>query len=169
MLKSIVGLLMTVSFVATANAAIEIQISDSFVGTSGGIEMLDDGTNDVMNYGFNVEAYYGLSETLQVGGVLGYSDSDATGSEATILFGVLGRFNLDADLRNAVFITGGVTYADLGALDNIAAHVGVGKRYPISETLTWTPNLSVSLNVAGDIDEGHKIALNLLSFSGFMD
>lgn len=168
MLKSILGLVMSLGFVATANAAYEIQINGSFLGTAGGIEMSDDGTDDATDYGLGAEVYFGMSENLQVGGLFAYMDGDSF-TDAQIQLGALVRYNLDAELRNSIFINGGLGYTDFGPGDSIGLLVGAGKRFAISETLTWTPNISVTLNVGGDLDEGHTIALNLLSFSGFMD
>lgn len=171
MLKNIFAMLMGLSFVATAHAGYEIQISNSFLGTAADITMTDPGFggDDVTSFGVNAEVYFGMSEQLQVGGALAYLDSGEDGADAVLGLAALVRYNLSSELRDSVFVGGGVSYTDFGDADQIALHASVGKRYAISETLTWTPNLAVSFNMAGDIDEGSTIALNLISFSGFME
>lgn len=169
MLKSLLSLVVTLGFVASANAMTkEIQINGSHLGTEAAVEMDDDGTTDGTDYGFGLQVYFGLSEQLQVGGLLAYADGDSF-ADAAMMLGGLVRYNLSSELRDAVFVEGGVRYADYGAADQISILLGVGKRYALSDTITWTPNVSVALHMAGDLDEGHNIALNLLSFSGFMD
>jgi hypothetical protein len=96
------------------------------------------------------------------------------GNRPIMSLGALVRYNLSTELRDSVFVGGGLRYTsfDAGnATDNFALLFSVGKRYALSETLTWTPNVTIALNVAGDdgADDGHNIALNLLSFSGFLD
>lgn len=185
MLKSILVLLASVSFIASASAGYEVQISGNsqFIagpftlpgggGTSGGITLSDDGTNDSTDFSLAAEVYMGMSENLQVGGLLSYGTL-ADGELTVMSLGALARYNLSTELRDSVFVGGGLRYTsfDAGtAVDNIAILLSVGKRYALSETLTWTPNLTIALSVAGDdgADEGHSIALNLLSFSGFLD
>ncbi len=175
MFKGILGLIVSLGFVATSHATKEIQFNGSYAdakgatgGTRAAISLGDDGTEDKTDYGFSVEAYHSLSEVLQVGGLLGYADGDSF-QEAAIAIGALVRYNLDADLRNSIFVGGGIRYADFGPGDNIAILASVGKRFAMSETITWTPNVAIALNVAGDLDNGHNINLNILSFSGFLD
>lgn len=174
MLKSILGLLMTVSFAATANAALEVQINSSVLGTAGGITLEDDGTNDRTILGFGAEVYTPLSENLQVGGVLAYNDQDIPNVDASISLGAMVRYNLTTELRDAVFVGGGIIYNDNGSSDGIDLALQVGKRYALSESITWTPNVTVQIPVSGEGPggadrEGHRIAINLLSFSGFLD
>ncbi|MCO5114491.1 MAG: hypothetical protein M9899_09995 [Bdellovibrionaceae bacterium] len=168
MLKNVLALIVTLGFSASAFAGIEIQINGSGLGTSGGFEMWDNGATDGTDWSLSGEAYWGLSDNLQVGGMLALADGDSMADMAMSL-GVAARYNLDSELRNSIFVGGGVIYTDFGPGDSIGVMVQAGKRFAISDTLTWTPNLTVVLNVAGDIDEGHVIALNLLSFSGFLD
>lgn len=169
MLKSMLSLLVVVGFAVSANAAPkEIQINGSHLGTTAAITMEDDGTNDATDYGFGVQVYFGMSENLQIGALVGYQDGDSF-TDAAMMLGALARYNLTTELRDAVFVEGGVRYMDAGSADQISVLLGVGKRYALSETITWTPNVSLALHVGGDADEGHSIALNLLSFSGFMD
>lgn len=174
MLKSILVLLASVSFVATAHASKEIQISQSNLGTGANITLNDNGTDDATSFGVNAEVYFGMSEQLQIGGGFLYADSGVDGTDATLGLAALVRYNLGAEMRDSVFVGGGLSYIDAGDADQINLHLQVGKRYAISETLTWTPNVTIILPVsgedaAGNDVEGHTIALNLISFSGFMD
>lgn len=177
MFKNILALIVSLSFSASAFAAIEIQFTPGAVGpmglssaggTSGGIQMIDDGTDSATNWGFTGEGYYGLDDKLQVGGMLSLVDIDGA-SDMMMSLGVMARYNLDSELRNAIYLTGGVLYSDFGPADSIGVLVGAGKRFALSDTITWTPNVTVLLNVAGDVDKGHSINLNVLSFSGFLD
>ncbi len=176
MLKNIFAMLMGLSFVATAHAGYELQINGSFgsalagvgSGTEAAVILNDNGTTDSTDYGLGAEIYFGMSEQLQIGGLFGYADGDSF-ADAALAIGGLVRYNLASEMRDSIFVGGGVRYIDFGAADNIAVLLTAGKRFAISETLTWTPNLSVALNVAGDLDEGHSIVLNLISFSGFME
>ncbi len=171
MLKNIFALLMGLSFAVSANAAYEIQISNSFLGTGANISMNDPGFggDTTTSFGVTGEVYFGMSETLQIGGVFSYADTGVSGADAALGLGALVRYNFAPELRDSMFVGGGLSYADLGAADQINLHASIGKRYAISETLTWTPNVAVRFAVGGDIDEGSTIALNLISFSGFMD
>lgn len=175
MLKSILVLLATVSFVATANASKEIQISQSNLGTGANITLNDDGNDDTTSFGVNAEVYFGMSEQLQIGGGISYADSGVDGDDASLGLAALVRYNLGAEMRDSVFVGGGLSYFDFGNdADRIAVHAQVGKRYAISETLTWTPNVTLVLPVGGEsapgVDqEGFNLAINLISFSGFMD
>jgi hypothetical protein len=170
MLKGLFAVLVSL-FAVSANAGYEIQISNSHVNTGANITMTDPGfdADSVTSFGLNAEVYFGMSEQLQVGGGFLYADSGEDGADATLGLAGLVRYNLSSELRTAMFVGGGVSYADFGDADRIAIHAQVGKRYAISDTLTWTPNLSIAFNMAGDIDEGSTIALNLISFSGFME
>lgn len=168
MLKNVLALIVTLGFSASAFAGIEIQINGSGLGTDGGLRMWDTGAADGTDWSLSGEAYWGLSDNLQVGGMLALADGDSL-PDMEMSLGVAARYNLDSELRNSIFVGGGVLYTDNGSMDSIGVMVQAGKRFAISDTLTWTPNLTVVLNVAGDIDEGHVIALNLLSFSGFLD
>ena len=174
MLKNVLALIVTLGFSASAFAGIEVQISgnggpmSAGGGTGGGFYMWDNGATDGTDWGLAGEAYWGLSDNLQVGGMLALADGDSY-SDMLMSLGVAARYNLDSELRNSIFLGAGVTYTDFGPGDSIGVMVQAGKRFALSDTLTWTPNLSVVLNVAGDLDEGHTIALNLLSFSGFLD
>lgn len=175
MLKNIFAMLMGLSFVATAHAGYEIQISNSTAfGTAADITMDDDGTDSTTSFGVTAEVYFGMSEQLQVGGGLAYLDSGVSGADATLGLAALVRYNLSSEMRDAMFVGGGVSYADFGVADQISLHVQAGKRFAISETLTWTPNLSFILPISGDDGagndpEGYTLALNLISFSGFME
>jgi hypothetical protein len=174
MLKSILVLLASVSFVATANASKEIQITQSNLGTGANITLNDDGNDSTTSFGVNAEVYFGMSEQLQVGGGIFYADSGVDGADSTLGLAGLVRYNLGAEMRDSVFVGGGVSYFDAGDADSINLHLQVGKRYAISETLTWTPNVTFVLPVSGDDGagndpEGYTLAINLISFSGFMD
>lgn len=174
MLKNVLALIVSLGFSATAFAGIELQISgnggpmSAGGGTNGGLYMWDAGAADGTDWGLSGEAYWGMSDNLQVGGLLTLADGD-TMPDMLMSLGVAARYNLDSELRNSIYVTGGVVYTDFGNADSIGVMVGAGKRFALSDTITWTPNLTLTLNVAGDLDEGHTIALNLLSFSGFLD
>lgn len=185
MLKSMLSLLVVVGFAVSANAAPkEIQINGSYgapaipggptSGTNASIGMNDDGSDSSTSIGLGAEVYFGMSDQLQVGALVGYTTSEFGVAEVdTMSLGALVRYNLSSELRDSVFVGGGVRYMDMDmggtSADNIALLLSVGKRYALSETITWTPNVTVALNIGGDLDEGHNINLNLLSFSGFMD
>lgn len=170
MLKGLFAVLVSL-FAVSANAGYEIQISNSHIGTGADITMTDPGFggDNVTSFGLNAEVYFGMSEQLQVGGGFLYADSGVDGADATLGLAGLVRYNLASELRTAIFVGAGVSWVDFGDADSIAIHAQAGKRFAISDTLTWTPNLEVRFAMAGDIDEGSTIALNLVSFSGFME
>lgn len=176
MLKNIVAVLMGLSFAATANAAYEIQISNSFGGTGASIDLVDKGgdTDSYIDYGVSGELYLTMSEQLQVGGIVGFAGTDRKGPnnktvDDSITIGALMRYNLSTEMRDSLFVGGGIAYNDFGDGDSIGILLSAGKRFALSDSLTWTPNVSININVAGDEDEGSLISLNLISFSGFMD
>jgi hypothetical protein len=182
MLKSILSLVV-VALAANANAAQkEIQISQSMdsgvpfatSGTRAGINLNDDGTDSTTSYGFQGEVYFGMSDALQVGGILGYSDSGASGADALMTIGAAVRYNLSSELREAMFVGGGIVYSSAGDFNRMNLNLQAGKRIALSETITWTPNVTIALPMSGDngsgVDpEGYTVSLNILSFSGFMD
>lgn len=175
MLKNVLALIVTLGFSASAMAGIELQISSGngpmgmgAGGTSGGLYMTDDGSDSSTDWSLAAEAYWGMSDNLQVGGMLSLTDLEVA-SDMIMSLGVAARYNLDSELRNSIFVGGGVVYTDFGPGDSIGVLLQAGKRFALSDTITWTPNVSLLLNVAGDIDEGHVLAFNILSFSGFLD
>jgi hypothetical protein len=174
MLKSILSLVV-VALAANANAAQkEIQITQSMTGTNAAINMNDDGNDSTTSFGFQGEVYFGMSDALQVGGILGYADSGVSGADAMMTIGAAVRYNLSSELREAMFVGGGIVYSSAGDFNQMNLALQAGKRIALSETITWTPNITFSLPISGDDGagndpEGYNIALNILSFSGFMD
>lgn len=167
-------------FSAQADHHKEIQINGTMGGapgalaggTSGGIQLNDDDTSPTGEsnnpWSIGAQVYKSMTDKFQLGGLINISDADTANSDTAFRIGILGRYNLDTELRDSMFFDGGVSYGDLGDSDNIALHLGFGKRYALSDNITYTPNLAVTMNVGGDIDEGTQITFNLLSFSGFM-
>jgi len=151
----------------------EIQINGGFLGTSGQIEMNDEDWNggaagaDNTPWSVGAEVYKTMGEKLQIGGGLRVSDND-NGGDTIFTLAALSRYNFDSDFHNSMFAGLGFSYTDLGPGDSMALHLQFGKRYSLSENITYTPNLEITTRVAGDADEGMQIAINLLSFSGFM-
>ncbi|MGH1467774.1 MAG: outer membrane beta-barrel protein [Bdellovibrionales bacterium] len=170
-------------FSAHADRGMELQISAGVAGvngtsgiggTAGGIQINDEDTGDNSPWGLSGEVYKSMNDNMQVGGLLALSDADSTGMEMSYTLGVLGRYNFDTDLRNSMFVGAGLTYADLGVDGTDSTRMSLllsfGKRYALSDTITYTPNITFEMGMGGDtgFDEGNRIAINLLSFSGFM-
>lgn len=169
-------------FTSTASANnLEVQISSpapGFGGTNGGVFIQDDGndlTDDTTSFNLQGEVYYSVTDNIQVGGMLGFGDQDQTGLELNYNLGVAARYNLDTDFRDSMFFGVGLAYSELGveAFDStrISLLVQAGKRFALSDHLTYTPNVTYAMAVSGDdgFDEGSTIAINILSFSGFMN
>lgn len=161
-------------FSAQADHMYEIQINGGFGGTGGGIAINDEDNGDNSPWNLGAEVYKTMGENLQIGGILALANEDQTGNDdTTFTLGVLGRYNFDADHRNSMFAGGGLTFNDIGTGDYIGLHIQFGKRYALSDTITYTPNISYATAVSGETDagndiEGSTIMINLLSFSGFM-
>lgn len=171
-MKKLLIAIIAFGFASTASAAdLEIQISNSVAGTAGAVNIaIPDEGDTITSYGLQGEVYYGINENIQIGGLLGFSSSTADGDELGYNIGLMGRYNLDTELRDSMFFGLGVKYMDTG-FDNgtrVELAVQAGKRFALSDTLTYTPNVTIALGVAGDNDSGTAVVLNLLSFSGFM-
>lgn len=159
------------SFAAHADKGLEVQISNGFAGTAGDITMSDkDFTGGDSNTSWNLggEVYKSINDNIQIGGILGVADAGCDACDTSFAIGVAGRYNFDSELRDSMFAGLGVSMADDGTNNSIRAHIQFGKRMAMSDTITWTPNLTYMMRVGGDIDEGSQIVINLLSFSGFM-
>jgi len=169
-------------FSAQADHNYEIQINGGTTGmaglgaqggTAGTVTINDDKVGDNTPWSLGAEVYKSMGENLQVGGLLSLADTDTTGSDTTFALGVVARYNFDADHRNSMFAGGGLTFNDIGTGDFIGLHLQFGKRYALSDTITYTPNVTYTTAVSGEFDgggdiEGSSIVINLLSFSGFM-
>ena len=177
-------------FSAQADHHYEVQISSavggvlgdigSAGGTSGGIQFNDDefGDDDNNPWSLGAEVYKSMTENIQVGGLLNFGDSDTDFAEFHYTVGLMGRYNLDTELRDSMYFGLGVIFSDFGIEDSesnsdpdttrFAILASVGKRYALSDTITYTPNITVEFGVGGDFDEGTRVSVNLLSFSGFM-
>ncbi len=160
-------------FSANADRGMELQINGGFAGTAGQVQMNDDDRGDNTPWSLGGEIYKSMNDNVQIGGILGLSDSDTTGSDTNITLGVAGRYNFDADLRNSMFVGAALTYTDAGDADMMNVNIQFGKRYALSDTITYTPNIAYNTTVSGDDGagndiEGSTISINLLSFSGFM-
>lgn len=168
--------LMGFGFSASADHTYEIQINGGLGGTAGSITLNDDDTSPTGEsntpWSLGAEVYKTMGENMQFGGILQISDAD-NGGDTAFTLGALGRYNFDADHRNSMFAGGGLTFSDMGDTDFIALHLQFGKRYALSDTITYTPNISYRTAIsgedaAGNDVEGSVITINLLSFSGFM-
>jgi hypothetical protein len=168
-MKKFLVTLAVMGFGLAAHAeGLEIQISNSFIGTGANVTISDEDNADATSFGINAQVYKSLTDTFQIGGGLTVADSGQDGSDTVFGVALLGRYNFDSELRNAMFAGAGVSYTDFGPGDTIKLHLEFGKRYALSDTITWTPNLAVIMDMAGDDDEGMDIVLNLISFSGMM-
>lgn len=185
MLKSIFTVIVFMGGMTTAaHAQFEIQAMGSYgslMGATGGagVSTPTSGQIDINNVdGFGstnislgTETYYKINDKLQVGGILGFTDLSGDLYDGNMLsIGALARFNLDQDFASSIFIQGGIRYMKInmgGDGDNVALLAGVGKRIAISENVSWTPNLTLALNVAGDVDKGTSVTFNFVSVSFF--
>jgi len=169
-MKKIILSLIVLGFTSAASASLEVQISSgSLVDTGAVVQIIDNGTTSDTTWGLGAEVYKSMNDNIQIGGVVSLVDF---GEETAYSFGVRVRYNLDSDLRDSMWLGGGLSYSNMtGDGDNsrIALNLQFGKRYALSDSLTYTPNVSFDINVAGDVDEGHLIGINLISFSGFMN
>lgn len=166
-------------FSAHADHNMEIQINGGFAGTAGGVTINDDKRGDNTPWNLGAEVYKTMSDNFQFGGTIRLFDNDTTvlGQAVTELgytVGVLGRYNFSADHADSMFAGFGLTYSDLGIKGTdstrISLHAQFGKRYALSDNITYTPNVAIDFAMGGDtgFDEGTSIAVNFLSFSGFM-
>jgi len=178
--KKLLIAIIAFGFASTASANnLEVQISSNnggiVGGTSGGLNVNSEELGDNSPWGLQGEAYYGVNENIQVGGMLAFGDRDATGAELGYTLGVAARYNLDTELRDSIYFGVGVAFIENGLEDidstSIGAFVTAGKRFALSDNLTYTPNVTYTTLVGGDdgFDEGSVISVNLLSFSGFMN
>lgn len=173
-MKKLLIAIIAFGFASTASAAdLEVQISNSVSGTSSDVSIgIPDEGDTLTTYGLQSEVYYGLNENIQIGGHLGFAGSSADDSNFGYSIGVFGRYNLDTELRDSMFFGLGVVYGDNGSDGDFATTVQLavqaGKRFALSDNLTYTPNVTFLANVAGDNDSGSAVVLNLISFSGFM-
>ena len=173
-MKKLLIAIITLNFAATAYAVdIEIQISNSVSGSGSDVTIaIPDEGDTLTTYGLGSEVYYSFSENIQIGGHLGFTGSSAEGTDLGYSAGALGRYNLDTELRDSMFLGLGLIYSDDGSGGDFATKVAVvlqaGKRFAVSDTLTYTPNMTLSQGVAGDNDSGTIVSLNLISFSGFI-
>lgn len=158
-------------FNASADRGLEVQINGGFGNTGGAVSITDkdwNGGASNTSWGLGAEVYKSMSDKLQLGGVLALADSGISGADMAITLGAGVRFNFDTDLRNSMFAGGMLVYNDYGSTDSISLNANFGKRYALSDSITYTPNVTVSMRVGGDRDEGTSIMINLISFSGFM-
>lgn len=157
-----------------AFAKYEIQVNGTYGipfaagGTAGGILLSDIDSENTTDITIAGEVYYKYTDNLQVGGLFLLSKVDAI-DDTIFGFGGLARYNLDADFRNSVYVGGGLRYIDFFGNSNFAILLTGGKRFQLSEGFAYTPNATLALNIAGDVDSGMFLALNFLSFSGFLD
>ena len=179
-MKKLLIALVAFGFASTASANnLEVQITGNngglVGGTAGGVNIADEDAGDNTPWGLAAEAYYGINDQFQIGGMLAFGDADTGASELNYTLGVAARYNLNSELRDSVFFGGGVAFIENGVdgIDSttIGAFVQAGKRFALSDNLTYTPNITYTLAVGGDdgFDEGSIISINLLSFSGFMN
>ncbi len=164
--------LMGFGFSASADHMYEIQINGGFAGTAGNFTINDEDNGDNSPWNLGAEVYKTMTDAFQLGGVLALADED-NGGDTAITLGVLGRYNFDADHRNSMFAGGGLTYTTAGDADAMNLHLQFGKRYELSDTITYTPNVAYVTALSGDDGnggdvEGSSIVINLISFSGFM-
>lgn len=171
-MKKIILSLIVLGFTSAASATLEIQLSSGAafpgVATSTGAGFFIPDEGDTV-WGLSTEVYKSINENIQAGGVLNFINF---GDETFYTLGARVRYNLDSNLRDSMWLGGGLSYSNVsGDGDNsrIALNLQFGKRYALSDSLTYTPNVSFDLNLGGDIDEGHIIGVNLISFSGFMN
>lgn len=139
----------------------------SLTGTSGSFESYKVGTSSVTE--INVSA--GLStlvyEQVQAGAELSFA-SVSGGSTSRSGFGILafGAYNFDYSLRESMYAKGGLGTFPVedgkGGLENkFGFMVGGGKRIPLWEKVTYTPE--ARLMKIGDLDMQFKI--QFLNFS----
>ena len=152
----------------------EVQISgDKGTGSALVINSRDVGDNSP--WGLRAETYYSLDDNIQVGGIFGFGDKDTGVSELNFTLGVAARYNLNSDLANSFWAGVGVTLQDEGQADfdsrKVSAFVQAGKRFAVSGSLVYSPNVIFTTSFAGDdgFDSGSVFTLNLISFSGFLD
>lgn len=155
-------------------ASFEVQINSSILGTNGEIVRENLGDDNRMSYGLGAEVYTLYSENVQFGGVLAFKDVDTDGTKPSYTVGALARYNVLPELKSSVFVGGGLVYIDEEGGEGFNVILQGGKRFEISNTITWTPNLTVGLPISGSnregrSREGYRIAVNLLSFSGFLE
>ena len=144
----------------------EIQINGAASGTGGGYAVNNDGNSSTSILSLSGTMYHKMSDNFQVGGNLTVADSNR--SDLTFGIGVLGRYNLDTELRDSMFFDIGLLATDVEEIgDTLNLHVGFGKRYALSDTITWTPNISYRMSLESGNDS-YVFGVNLLSFSGFM-
>jgi len=157
----------------------EVQINGGFGGgltsvggTQASVNINDSDLEDNSPWYVGAEVYKTMGSNMQLGGIISLGDRDTTGSELGYTLGVVGRYNFDTDFSQSMFAGAGISYADLGVdgvdSNRIALLLQFGKRFMISDQLTWTPNVALNMGIGGDLDEGTSIAINLISFSGFM-
>lgn len=155
-------------FSAQADHHYEIQINGTANGTGGGVFLSDDGNDSNTAWGLGGEVYKSLNDKMQIGGVLTVADSGVSGSDTVIGLGVKGRYNLDSDLRDSMFFGLGLVASDVDNFsESLNLILGFGKRYALSDTITYTPNLEYVHYMDSDRD-GYQVNINLISFSGFM-
>ena len=175
-MKKTIVMLSVLTLTFAAQAQLEVQINGSAAlenGSSGNLTLSELGENDqdtesTTSWSLGGEVYRGLNENLQLGGLLAVSDSGLDESDTNFTLGALLRYNLDSELRNSMFFGGGLAFTDYGEGDSMSVVASFGKRYALSDAFTYTPNVSVLVPVAGDVD-GHRVSFNFISFSGFLN
>jgi len=165
---------------------LEVQVSaDGLGGSTSTIVINDKDLGDTSPWGLQAEAYYSITDNIQVGGLIGFSDADQAGvevlgvtlgaTELSYSFGLAARYNFNSELQNSFWVGAGALFVENGLKDvdstSISVFAQVGKRFAISKHLLYTPNLTFRAAVAGDegFDSGSVISANLISFSGFLN
>jgi len=154
----------------------EVQINGS-IGSAGGsfssgtdasVGVVDNGNDSNTSWNLGADIYTPVNPRLQVGGTFQIEDSGAVNCKTSFQIGAQARYNFDTDFMNSVFIDIGLSHVDIGDFNWITLNVGVGKRFAITESIAWTPNIQYSNPVVGDRTEGYSLIFNLVSFSGFV-
>jgi hypothetical protein len=137
-------------------------------GTDASVGRVDNGTTTDTSWNIGVDVLTPLTERMQVGGTLQLEDPGAVNTKTAFQVGGQARYNFHTDIMNAPFADIGLSFIDVGDFDWVSLNVGLGKRFAITESIAWTPNLQYSTPIAGDRDEGYSLIFNLVSFSGFI-
>ena len=164
-------------FASTAFANnLEVQISGNPAGGTGGSFVINsEELGDNTYWEFKGEVYYSINDNIQVGSVLGFQNDDSDGFELGYTLGTVFRYNLNPELTNSVWFGAGLNYTEFGVEDvdstSIEVFIQAGKRFALSDNFTYTPNFTYNTRVSGDdgYDEGYRVSINLISFSGFMN
>jgi|GEM_PF-1782660 len=154
----------------------EVQINGS-IGSAGGsfssgtdasVGVVDNGVSEDTSWNLGADIFTPLTARMQIGGTFQLEDSGVANTKTAFQLGGQARYNFHTDTMNAPFVDLGLSYIDIGTLDWVSLNVGFGKRFAITESIAWTPNIQYSTPVTGDRDEGYSLIFNLVSFSGFL-